>query len=1067
MAVRRRSAAEEWEALRALLPTEEEIEQAQGERDALLSADSERREAAEKRARMISESKVEEYGEMIRFIIHRIPVRERGPLRDQAQNVKPGEIDALEAQIAVFHPQTQDDWKKYYVLCCSAQEYYRRLPERAGREARSALTGKNTRAEETIRNKYSAFWSALGERFYPVWRWETDAVSMAGQTRLGVPEKDAKQIGLWAEQVLLPSAQSDQEELRNRFGRSLRREEGGFSLSVPYCLNAGENFTGYLRCSDPDDRNMKGFIRGLLYQILLRMTPAESRVIFLDSVFCNPQAWQPFGDYAGDHGFMAFPTTGEEQMTALNRLEQLNPLNRQEESASRWLIAYGYPEGFSQEIRSRIEYLLHNSRYNGINVLLCSAPGERRGEDSYGAEYALDFSSGEMNVSRRGGSQSLIRLLPPIQGTLDQEAFEMAYSQLFQPDDMDFLARVPLPEALPDRLSAADRFGPVTMHFAVDKATGELSGMTLAENAAFAYIAAPARSGKSIAVHMMLADLMTHRHPDDLELWLMELKGTEYDKYAEQAPPHVRYILTGNNESETMRFVQRLMDMIEEEIRFRIDLCNEYGCFKVSGLPDDVYCPQILIIIDEYGVIQQYAGDRSSAAAWTDITRKLDHLLMQGATYGIRCIFTNQVYEVGGLNRVDSIPIRMGMGTFNPRTTPQLYLNPDRVKAAVPFELERYHSAYDCSVENRSHYLEHLRFSEQGIHQVLDHLQRLTEGWEAVPQGDTVPWERDCYCDKVPVFRNRDKAYRFNEVEPLLRRVIESKQEEAEGFLYLHTGIPCSFMRTKSIRLSRADRENILLTVNAKGAVNRTLDQETALALLLTARMNGAETELWTPSGSSLTAAAARYGIPCFSQEDLPERMKWLEESIGDRRDRFVVLMDAERMLGQTMPAAETSAPAAPAAVAAAPFPAGLTAHDLIAGLGSISVPKPVAAAAPAAAETLTDRFCRLLRNGPDRGCRFVVHINRMDELSRLRGYAKDHQLSQYLDPGHFAHFLSARLEGNDADLPSLVHKHALERARLEEGLLLYTDPQNRPFAFTPIDFGLRAQRRRGRVADE
>ncbi len=170
----------------------------------------------------------------------------------------------------------------------------------------------------------------------------------------------------------------------------------------------------------------------------------------------------------------------------------------------------------------------------------------------------------------------------------------------------------------------------------------------------------------------------------------------------------------------------------------------------------------------------------------------------------------------------------------------------------------------------------------------------------------------------------------------------------------------------------------------------------------------------------------------------------------------MIVLMDTKNLFNGVI--SERGAQTAGVSI-----PSGMTVYDLLANHTSIQTSNPTSSNGN---ENFADRFCRLLKDGPGNGCRFVVHINRMDELAQIRGKVKDYELAPYLGPDYFSHFLSARLEGNDANIPSLAKKHAAERSKLEEGLLLYTDSQNSAFAFTPIDFGLRATRRRMRLAD-
>ena len=64
------------------------------------------------------------------------------------------------------------------------------------------------------------------------------------------------------------------------------------------------------------------------------------------------------------------------------------------------------------------------------------------------------------------------------------------------------------------------------------------------ENSNFAtFICGAARSGKSTLLHTLISGLIKNNHPDDIEIWLIDFKMTEFSRYISHLPPHVRYIM--------------------------------------------------------------------------------------------------------------------------------------------------------------------------------------------------------------------------------------------------------------------------------------------------------------------------------------------------------------------------------------------------------------------------------------------------------------------------------------------------------------------------------------------
>lgn len=167
------------------------------------------------------------------------------------------------------------------------------------------------------------------------------------------------------------------------------------------------------------------------------------------------------------------------------------------------------------------------------------------------------------------------------------------------------------------------------------------------ENSNFAtFICGASRSGKSTLLHTLVTGLIKYNHPDDIELWLIDFKMTEFSRYVTHTPPHVRYILL----DESPEMVYDIVDRLSEILAKRQSIFK--GKWeKLSDVPDTKYMPSILVIIDEFSVMSQIIAD-SVLNSKENYVVKMQMLLAKGAALGMHFIFASQGFTSGtrGLN---------------------------------------------------------------------------------------------------------------------------------------------------------------------------------------------------------------------------------------------------------------------------------------------------------------------------------------------------------------------------------------------------------------------------------
>ncbi|MCK9878097.1 DNA translocase FtsK [Frankia sp. Ag45/Mut15] len=162
-----------------------------------------------------------------------------------------------------------------------------------------------------------------------------------------------------------------------------------------------------------------------------------------------------------------------------------------------------------------------------------------------------------------------------------------------------------------------------------------------------ALIAGTTGSGKSTLLHTLIMSAATIYSPDELELYLVDLKGgVEFQEYATRCLPHARVVSV---RSERDFGLETLRDLLAQS-RYREQLFNRYGVQDLAGyrqaraaagpgdpLRDEPALPRVLLVIDEYHVL--FDSDDLIARTAADC---LSSLVRQGRAFGIGVLMASQ-----------------------------------------------------------------------------------------------------------------------------------------------------------------------------------------------------------------------------------------------------------------------------------------------------------------------------------------------------------------------------------------------------------------------------------------
>lgn len=161
-------------------------------------------------------------------------------------------------------------------------------------------------------------------------------------------------------------------------------------------------------------------------------------------------------------------------------------------------------------------------------------------------------------------------------------------------------------------------------------------------------------SGKSVFLHVLIANAMLNYSPKELQMYLLDFSGVEFDVYARHNLPHARVIAP---EAEREFGLSVLRDIKEEGVK-RMNLCRENGVQNIvelkQKLPKEEF-PRLLVIIDEFQKIFEIENDAISREA-----NSIIHTIIQEyRKFGINLILATQKLPAKSIVPYDLIANRV------------------------------------------------------------------------------------------------------------------------------------------------------------------------------------------------------------------------------------------------------------------------------------------------------------------------------------------------------------------------------------------------------------------------
>ena len=630
--------------------------------------------------------------------------------------------------------------------------------------------------------------------------------------------------------IPLSLQQKAQKELGNSYKNNYIDCPCGFNFSKQTYIIAE-----YVPCIESEIQNG---IKGLVINVLLSLPIEDIRVSILDSIKYSANMLGDLSSLAGLQGGVieSVPKSEDDlkhKIKALSeyyraveqKIGKINVFdhNKRVSSTERIplrLLLINREEKKYNSTSSEISYLLYNAHKLGIIVveLVCNRDG---GSKNHNIEQnILTNTNGEVRIVADSDGR-LYRFQDKVfypfrwhqaPNKLSDEFISSLEGQIKrQKRDSDLFSYYSL--KVPERSSGKRR--PIIIPFARDDNDAIVSCTFENENFA-AYIMGASRSGKSTLLHVMICSLIMNYHPDEVELWLVDFKKTEFRRYGDSCPPHLKYLLL--EESEDLIF--DLIDELTETLNERMRVFSDNGWSKLSEVPSQIYMPAIFLIIDEFAQVSQKLRD-SQFSGETNYARKLENILAKGAAFGVKFIFASQSYNTGieGLSQTarKQIQMRFALKNTSDEVKDTLNLNSYQIDERLMQLISslRVHETLFKRVDDNTGATIVDRYFNLKVE--MPELKTAIEFLNSKLHPTHSSLERFSYINKNPLLLINDQPLTFKSLVPKYiafeKNVSKSRyyRDVDSDDVFIHLGVPCSFKLVKPILLKRLVSQNLLL----------------------------------------------------------------------------------------------------------------------------------------------------------------------------------------------------------------------------------------------------------------
>jgi len=160
-----------------------------------------------------------------------------------------------------------------------------------------------------------------------------------------------------------------------------------------------------------------------------------------------------------------------------------------------------------------------------------------------------------------------------------------------------------------------------------------------AEGQSDAFVIGKSGTGKSSLLHTIILNAAYKYSPSELNLYLIDLSGVEFQYYATYNLPHAKLVAP----QAEREFALSILDEVEQEAKRREEQFSRAGIRDFSSARD---LPRILLIIDEYQSLFDFDDE-----ICTDSKEIIERIITKYRKYGINLLLATQ--KLPGTNKLD------------------------------------------------------------------------------------------------------------------------------------------------------------------------------------------------------------------------------------------------------------------------------------------------------------------------------------------------------------------------------------------------------------------------------
>lgn len=663
------------------------------------------------------------------------------------------------------------------------------------------------------------------------------------------------------------------------------------TLSLPVELDLENGKTVVIDYDNEKEQGVLSGVQKLILNIARYHGGEFGKICFFDPIRYNNSSLGPLADLSeGSNPFIDRVPASEEEM--VKKLKEIvSHIN--DKSPKRLMVFHNFPHCYDPKMISQIQQLCVNAPYYGDFIVITHNNSSKNMLTSDALSYIKTMA---VNIDCSNGNGDFIWYKAP--GKLPEDIREKYINKRPVIDrNNDYSKRVGFQVSLEHRKGIRQI---TDIPYAID-GDGNILKLDF-ENSNFAtFVCGAARSGKSTLLHTLITGIIENKHPDDVEIWLIDFKMTEFSRYINHLPPHVRYIIL----DESPELVYDIIDRLTEILTKRQNIFKGKWQ-KLDEVPEEKYMPEIFVIIDEFSVMSQIIADSLNAGK-DNYSIKLQLLLAKGAALGLRFIFASQGFTSGtrGLNDFSKKQIqqRIAMKTeFNEiKETLDLKSASDEDRAMME-QLPVHHALTRIPVDAMGN---HLKLSE--VLYIPDYskqeelIDRISAHYYKAAKYDV--GNEKAYIDKRSMIIDGNSYTAFeskrNEMEKYISSNLGTFFDEDEAVLFL--GEPRRMMPIYPIEITNSFCENLLLIAPN----NETMATASLLrSVHKTLQLQQKDIEIWSSAKNSILrqlthGTEMRKKLTAKGLEQVCSEIRGVKKSIENKSqgNRFIVLLGLESLI--------------------------------------------------------------------------------------------------------------------------------------------------------------------------